>query len=130
MPGKQGKNLDRTHQRKAGSRPRVRIPGPSDIVRDPNETLDAAVLRYQQARADTEQLDAAKRQLELDLARGKLLTIEEHVDQGQAAMQRVCQLLDLLPERLRGKLSPEQCPILSFLEDIIHQARIDVADGK
>ena len=128
-----GANLTDEHQRAAAMRPRPGQPGKTvraaQLIRLSNETLDEAILRLQIAKADTEELDKAKRQLDLDVAQGRLITIEEAVDTAQAAVLRVCQILDLIPERLRDRLQPAERHICEILDEIIHSARAEVADG-
>lgn len=122
-----GEHLTRAHQSLAGMRPRPGR-GPSrkevEAQRLPTETMDEATLRLQIARADTEELDRKKRQLELDRARGELVTKDEAVDLAQAAVLRVCQVLDLLPERLRDL---GRQITLDDVDDAIRNARAEIA---
>lgn len=100
-----------------------------EAARIPGETLDEATLRLQRARADTEELDRQKRQLDLDVANGKLISKNEATDLAQAAVLRVCQILDLIPERLRDRLPPSLYHICAELDDVIRQARTEIAAG-
>lgn len=125
-----GENLTAAHQRAAGIRPRPgkSKPSPAAVAaaKLPTETMDEASLRLQIARADTEELDRQKRQLDLDVARGALVTKEAAVDLAQAAVLRVVQILDLLPERARDlgrPVSPED------LDALIRAARQEIAAG-
>lgn len=134
----QGENLTRGHQTRVGSRPRPGKIGAKGVAKTEieeqarinGESLDEATLRLQVARADTEELDRQKRQLELDKAKGLLVTKDEAVDLAQQAVLRVVAILDLLPERLRDRLDPEHYEACDILDDIIRQARSDVADGR
>lgn len=119
---------------KAGEKERAarmapRAPRGAAKEKRPNETLDEATLRLQRARADTEELDRAKRQLELDKAQGLLVSKEEAVDITQQALLIVCQIFDMLPERLRDRLDPSQHNVCEILDDIIREARTEVANG-
>lgn len=129
-----GEHLDRAHQQRSSLMPRPGGLKPSSAraerERQEDESLEDATLRLQIARADTEELDRQKREMELDQARGLLITKEESVDIGQEAVLRVCQILDLLPERLRDKLTPDQYCVCDFLEQIIIDARTDIASGR
>lgn len=122
---RRGEHLSRSHQIAAALLPR---PGSlkAEAVRKPGESLDEATLRLQVARADTEELDRQKRELELRKARGELVTKEEAVDLAQAAVLRVCQILDLIPERLRDRLPPELHAACDHLSDVIHEARTEI----
>jgi hypothetical protein len=128
FPGSGGSNLTKEHQQSAGRKLRPkRIPKKAVAAAQlSDETFDEAALRYQRARADTTELEREKRQLELDVARGKLVTRDEAVDLAQAAVLRVVAILDRLPERARDlghAPSPEE------LEAIILECRSEVARG-
>lgn len=92
-----------------------------------DESLEEATLRLQRARADTEELDKAKRQWDLDVAKGKYITKEAATDLAQAAVLRVCQILDIIPERLRDRLPPAQHGVCDVLAEVIYQARQEVS---
>lgn len=128
-----GEHLTRSHQSAAGMRPRPGRSKPStataEKARRPGETLDEATLRLQVARADTEELDRQKRELDLAVARGALVTKDEAVDIAQAAVLRVCQVLDLIPERLRDRAPTCPAEIPAILDEIIREARAQVASG-
>jgi hypothetical protein len=125
-----GENLTAAHQRSAGIRPRPgkSRPSPAAVVaaKRPDESMDEASLRLQIARADTEELDRQKRQHDLDLARGAVVTKEQAVDLAQAAVLRVVQILDLLPEKVRDLGHP---PTPEDLEAIIRAARQEISGG-
>ena len=123
---RRGKHLTRSHQVASAMAPRPIRASRVEAERKPGETLDEATLRLQVARADTEELDRQKRELELRKARGEVVTKEEAVDLAQAAVLRVCQILDLLPERLRDRLPPELHAACDHLADVIHEARTEV----
>lgn len=132
----QGENFTRAHQMAAAQRPRTSRgnknkssanakPSVDPLVsRISGETMEEASLRLQQARADTEELDRQKRELELARERGALVSKEEAVDLAQAAVLRVCQVLDLLPERLRDLGRPVT---LDDVDDAIRAARAEIA---
>lgn len=127
-----GEHLDRSHQSLAGMRPRPgRRPSAAAVAsaKLPGETMDEASLRLQIARADTEELDRAKRALELDVARGELVTKSEAVDLAQEAVLRVVQILDMLPERMRARLPAHLHPACDEMDAIIREARAAVAAG-
>jgi hypothetical protein len=127
-----GEKLTQAHQTSAAMRPRPgRKPSKQAVEaqRMSGETMDQATLRLQVARADTEELDRAKRDLELRQARGDLVTKDEAVDLAQAAVLRVCQILDLLPERLRDRSPTISAEILVAIDEIIRDARTQVASG-
>jgi len=128
-----GEHLTKAHQSAAGMRPRPGR-GPSKkavaaVMAVTGETLEEATLRLQRARADTEELDRAKRQLELDVAAGKLVSRERAVDLAQQAVLRVCAILDLIPERLRDALPTHLHQACDYLDDVIRHARQEVARG-
>lgn len=128
-----GEHLDRAHQQRSSLLPRPGSLKPSagraERERQDDESLEDATLRLQVARADTEELDRQKREMELGQARGLLVTKEEAIDLAQAAVLRVCQILDLIPEKLRDKLAPDQYAACDFLDQIITDARTEVANG-
>ena len=152
-----GENLDHKHQVRSATKPRPSKLGargmkksrvlaeapPPDPTEDleikdgvmtiDQETLDAATLRLQIARANAQEEDAAKKRIELDALRGKMMTKEQAVDLAQAAVLAVVAILDLLPERIRMRIDAgatmardEFCAIL---DDEIREARQKVADG-
>lgn len=92
-----------------------------------DESLEDATLRLQRARADTEELDKAKRQWDLDVAKAKYVTKEAATDLAQAAVLRVCQILDIIPERLRDRLPSAQHGVCDALAEVIYQARQEVS---
>ena len=94
----------------------------------PNESLDEATLRLQIARADTEELDRQKRQIEIDKAKGLLVSKEAAVDLAQQALLRASQVFDMLPEKLRDKLEPSQHYLCEIVDDIIRECRSEVAN--
>ena len=152
-----GDNLDSKHQSRVGSRPRPgrigakhkskeRIlaeappPDPTEdleitdgVMSINQETLDAATLRLQIARANAQEEDAAKKRIELDALRGKMMTKEQAVDLSQAAVLAVVAILDLLPERIRMRIDAgamlSRDEFCAILDDEIREARQKVADG-
>lgn len=124
---------DRAHQVMAGMMPRPGRGGSAKVqalaasLPPSDESLEDATLRLQRARADTEELDKAKRQWDLDVARGKYITKEAATDLAQAAVMRVCQILDIIPERLRDRLPPAQHGVCDALAEVIYQARQEVS---
>lgn len=106
-----GEHLTREHQRAAAIRPRgPRVPRPSDL--DPadhgeGESMDEALLRFQQAKADTEQLDAEKRALDVSRMRGDLIPADEARDEIEATHLRWVSELDQLPHSVASSLPPE-----------------------
>lgn len=123
---RRGDHLTRSHQVASAMAPRPVKASRAELQRKPGESLDEATLRLQVARADTEELDRQKRELELRKARGEVVTKEEAVDLAQAAVLRVCQILDLIPERLRDRLPPELHAACEHLSDVIHEARTEI----
>lgn len=129
-----GSHLDRKHQILAGMAPR---PGrtrkaKADIAAEAEangESLEEATLRLQRARADTEELDKRKRQIDIDIMTGRLITKDHAVDLAQKAVLRVVQILDLIPERLRDMLPPSAGEYCDALDTIIKEARKEIADG-
>ncbi len=99
-----GEHFDRSHQVAAASRPRIRI-GAGRA--NPGESLDDAVLRYQQAKADTEQLDAEKRALDVAKMRGDLIPADDARDEIEATHLAWVAELDQLPHSVASSLPPE-----------------------
>lgn len=101
-----GDNLTGEHQRRAASRPRAgKVP--STVQPEGGETLDEAVLRYQQAKADTEELDAEKRALDVARLRGELIPAEDARDEIEATHLRWCAEVDQLPHAVASSIPPE-----------------------
>ena len=128
--GKKVSPVEKAQRQMAAMHPRTSKPNPGKVAAEAEangETLDQATLRLQRARADTEELDRQKRQLELDRARGLLVEKDEAVDLAQAAVLRVCQVLDLLPERLRDRLDPNDHHVCEVVDEVIREARTEVA---
>ena len=142
-----GEKLTKEHQSRSamqniaprlprGAKQEVGPPPPPDAPEDAKATyeqeLSAATLRLQKARADTEELDAQKRQVELDVLKRKLVPVPETVD----ALERlhlawvaeleqlstaVCQSLRHLPgdtiERVREAVNAEVHAIRNRIAD-------------
>ena len=105
-----GANLTINHQRAAGRRNvGPRIPGRSAVARkaNPDESLDDATLRLQQAKADTEQLDAEKREVELAALRRELIPAPDARDAIEAVHLQWVAELEQLPHSVATALPPE-----------------------
>lgn len=90
------KNLAKRRRQSAPRRPpTIRVPG-SVSEGLSGEKLDEAILRYQRAKATTEELDAARREVELNRLRGALIPAEEARDALEAAHLRWVAELDQL----------------------------------
>ena len=132
-----GEHLSKSHQTRVGSRPRpgrIGVGGMRQAAieeqRKPGETLDEATLRLQVARADTEELDRQKRQLELDKLRGAVVSKEDAVDLAQQAVLRVVAILDMIPEQLRDRLDPSHHFVCEILDALLRDARTKVASAE
>lgn len=129
-----GSHLDHTHQVRSGMAPRpgrvTKAKADLVAVAEANgESLEEATLRLQRARADTEELDKRKRQIDIDVMTGRLITKDHAVDLAQKAVLRVVQILDLIPERLRDLLPPSAGEYCDTLDTLIKEARKEIADG-
>jgi hypothetical protein len=103
-----GENLTPAHQSLAGRKNIYpRLPSGVDRRANPDESLEDATLRLQQAKADTEQLDALKRQLELDTLKGTLVQAAQVRDNLEAEHLRWVSELDQLPHACTLALPPE-----------------------
>lgn len=104
-----GSHLTTEHQRDAAQQPRPpRVPRELRGLTAPsNETMNAALLRYQQAKADTESLDAEKRALDVAKARRELIPADEARDALEAVHLRWVAELDQLPHMVATSLPPE-----------------------
>lgn len=121
---------ERSQRQMAAMHPRT--PGPSASAKEEaavkfGESLDAATLRLQIARANTEELDQQKRQLELDKAKGALVSKDAAVDLAQACLLRAATVFDMLPERLRDRLDPSLHHVCDVVDEIIRDCRTEVA---
>ena len=131
-----GENLDRTHQVNAGKRPRAGRIGakgaPKEVIEELaaqfGESLDAATLRLQIAKANTQELEEKKRRQDLDVSRGLLVSKQEAVDLAQSCLLRAAQVFDMIPERLRDRLDPGDHHVCELLDDIIRESRTEVSN--
>ena len=131
-----GENLDRTHQVNAGKRPRAGRIGakgaPKEVIEELatqfGESLDAATLRLQIAKANTQELEETKRRQDLEVARGLLVSKADAVDLAQACLLRAATVFDMLPERLRDRLDPSLHHVCDLVDDIIRECRQEVAN--
>jgi len=114
-----GSNLTVEHQRRAGAMPRVKLPQGAARKANPNESLEDATLRLQQAKADTETLDAQKRELDLAVARGKLIPVSTARDNLEREHLRWVAELDQLPHSVASVLPPE---IPASVRDLVRAA--------
>ena len=102
-----GSNLTAEHQAAAGRMNyRPRIPG-GRAQANPDESMEDASLRLQQAKADTEQLDAQKREVELAVARGVLIPVATAKDNLEREHLRWVSELEQLPHTVASSLPPE-----------------------
>jgi predicted component of type VI protein secretion system len=92
-----GKNLTAAHQKAAGRMPRKPFVRAGNIKRKENETVEAAVERYQKAKADVEELDALKRDIEISRLKGDLVPSDEVRDQYEAIHLQWVAELEQLP---------------------------------
>jgi len=131
-----GENLDRTHQVNAGKRPRAgRIGAKSasnkgvveELAARYNESLDAATLRLQIAKANTQELEEKKRRQDLDVSRGLLVSKEQAIDLAQSCLLRASTVFDMLPEKLRDRLPATEHHICELVDDIIRECRDEVS---
>lgn len=124
-----GAHLTSAHQTSAAMRPRARKPSAREAEQamEPGETMDQASLRLQRARADTEELDRAKRQLELDIASGALIPKERAVDVARGAIYRLCALMEQIPERMRDRLPQHLHEACDVIDDIVYELRVEAA---
>ena len=130
-----GENLDRTHQTKAGKRPRpgrIGAKGASkesieELAARHNESLDAATLRLQIAKANTQELEEKKRRQDLDVSRGLLVSKEQAIDLAQSCLLRASTVFDMLPEKLRDRLPATEHHICELVDDIIRECRDEVS---
>lgn len=114
-----GSNLTAEHQAAAGRMNyRPRIPG-GKASANPDESMEAASLRLQQAKADTETLDAQKRELDLAVARGKLIPVSTARDNLEREHLRWVAELDQLPHSVASVLPPE---IPASVRDLVRAA--------
>jgi len=95
------------HQKRAASFPRVKLPMGAARKANPDESLEDATLRLQQAKADTESLDAQKRELELSQLRGSLIPAATARDNLEAEHLRWVAELEQLPHACASSLPPE-----------------------
>lgn len=104
----QGSNLTAAHQAAAGRRNIYpRTPGASRVKPSPNESMEDATLRLQQAKADTEELDAEKRSEELAVLRRELIPAAEARDAAEAIHLQWVAELEQLPHSVATALPPE-----------------------
>lgn len=76
-----GEHFDSKHQSAAAmANIAPRAPRGAAKARKPNESLEEASLRLQRARADTEELDARKRQVELEAMQRRLIPASDAQD--------------------------------------------------
>ena len=101
-----GDNLTSTHQRHAASRPRP-SKVPASVQAGPDETLDEAVLRFQQAKADTEGLDAEKRAIDIARMRADLIPAADAREEIEATHQRWVEEFQSLPQVVASLIPPE-----------------------
>ncbi len=104
-----GEHFTTDHQRRSASFPR----GPRGanattvISPGPGETMEEAMLRYQQAKADTESLDAEKRAIDVARARKELIPVADAQDEIEATHLAWVAGLDQLPHIVASSLPPE-----------------------
>lgn len=100
-------NLTSAHQRAAAIMPRGPRGMPASMKPSSGETLESAMLRYQQAKADTETLDAEKRALDVARMRGDLIAADDARDEIEATHLRWVAELEQLPHLVASALPPE-----------------------
>lgn len=93
--------------RKNAATPRVMKPSARGVKPATDETLDEAVLRYQQAKADTEALDAERRALDVAKARGELIPAADARDALEASHLAWVAELEQLPHAVANAMPPE-----------------------
>jgi hypothetical protein len=97
------------------------------------ETLDAATLRLQIARANAQETDAERKTLDLAVQRKLYISKEEAVDLGQESTLKVVGIFDLLPERMRDRMDPgatyTRDEVCCLLDEVIRDERTRLADG-
>jgi predicted RNase H-like HicB family nuclease len=73
--------------------------------RKPGETLEEAVLRLQIAKADTEELDKQRRQIEIDKIRGDLVTKEQAKEVAEEVLHAAIREAEKMPSMIRAALA-------------------------
>lgn len=111
-------HLTSEHQSRAGRMPRIRLPNGARQA-NPDESIEEATLRLQQAKADTEELDAQKRELELAALKGSLVPAAAARDNLEAEHLRWVAELEQLPHSVSAALPPE---IVASVRDVIRSA--------
>ena len=105
-----GSHFTPAHQSAAGHKNiHPRTPGGKQVAAKAksSETLDAATLRLQQAKADTEELDAEKRREELAVLRRGLIPEAESRDAAEAIHLQWVAEIEQLPHSVATSLPPE-----------------------
>lgn len=109
----QGSNLTSEHQAKAGRAnagiPRVaRVPRSDSLIpRNPEESLEEAVVRYQRAKATNEELDSIKLDLAIKRESGELIPANDSIDSMEALNLRWVAELEQLPHSVATDLPAE-----------------------
>jgi hypothetical protein len=153
-----GDHLTRSHQSRVGARPRpgkvgvkgmpkrqilAEAPQPDpdeELSTDPDgnmtidgETLDAATLRLQIARANAQETDAERKTLDLAVQRKLYISKDEAVDLSQEVAIEIVGILDLLPEHMRDRMDPgatyTRDEVCYLLDEVIRDDRTRLADG-
>jgi hypothetical protein len=102
-----GQNLTGDHQRAASRMPRKPFVRTGNIKRKANETVEDAVARYQKAKADVEELDALKRDIEISRIKGELVPSDEVRDQYEANHLQWVAELEQLPHIVATALNSD-----------------------
>lgn len=87
--------------------PRIKMPTGAARKANPNESLEEATLRLQQAKADTEELDAERREVELAVLRRDLMPASDVRDSLEAVHLQWVSELEQLPHSVATALPPE-----------------------
>lgn len=113
-----GKNLTPEHQRAASRRPKRPFVHVGNITRNPDETVDQAVARYQKAKADVEELDALKRDIEVCRLKGDLVPVSDVRDQYEELHLEWVAELEQLPHAVAASLPNE---IAASIREVVRE---------